>query len=230
MDLSKMRAPRGSTHKEKRVGRGRGSGHGKTSSRGMKGLGARQGSGKKLGFEGGQMPLARRLPKWGFTAPFRREYQVVNVGQLERFPAGTSVDFDVLAKAGLVRRMGGPVKLLAEGDLPHALDLTVHGASKAATAKVTARGGKVAIIATPWAADEAKAKAEAEAKAVAQAAARAAAAEKAEAAKAAKPPKAPKGEKGAKAEGEGKAPKAERAEAKADKPEAEAKPAKPEGE
>ena len=221
MDLSKLRAPRGSTHKEKRVGRGRGSGHGKTSSRGQKGLGARQGSGKKLGFEGGQMPLARRLPKWGFSSPFRREYQVVNVGQLERFPAGTSVDFDVLAKAGLIRRMGGPVKLLAEGDLPHALELTVHGASKAAIEKVTAQGGKVEIIATPWAADEAKAKAEAEAKAAAQAAAKAAAAEKAQAVKAAKPPKAPKGEKGEKAEGEGKPPKAEKAEAK---------PAKPEGE
>jgi large subunit ribosomal protein L15 len=221
MDLSKMRAPAGSRKKEKRVGRGRGSGHGKTSCRGMKGLGARQGSGIKFGFEGGQMPLARRLPKWGFASPFPREYQVVNLAQLARFPAGTVVEFETLWKAGLVRRLGGPVKLLAEGDVAHALKLTVNRASKSAIEKVQAKGGSVTIIETPWAADEAAAAAEAAKKAAENEAKAAAAAEARAAAKAAKaaakPEKGEKGEKGERPPKGEKPEKAERAE-KADRP------------
>jgi large subunit ribosomal protein L15 len=141
-------APR-SRKGRKRVGRGPGSGHGKTSTRGHKGQKARAGGGKAPGFEGGQMPLYRRLPKRGFKNPFRREFAVVNVAELaRRFPQGGEVTPELLTGSGLVRGGSRLVKILGEGELPAGAPLTVraHAFSKTAADKIQAAGGRIEVI------------------------------------------------------------------------------------
>jgi large subunit ribosomal protein L15 len=148
MKLEDLRPAPGSVKRRKRVGRGPGSGHGKTSTKGTKGHKARSGGGKAGGFEGGQMPLYRRLPKRGFL-PFggKTEYAVVNLEALERFAANSTVDPDALAEARLIRRSARErVKVLGSGEVPHALTLKVHAISAAARAKIEAKGGRVELL------------------------------------------------------------------------------------
>jgi large subunit ribosomal protein L15 len=148
MDLSNLKPAPGSTQKRKRLGRGPGSGLGKTSGRGHKGRGARSGGNTPPGYEGGQMPLQRRLPKRGFNNPFRTEYAVVNLGQLERaFDANQVVDLDALRAKHLVRAKAGLVKILAKGQLSKALTVKAHRFSAAARAQLEAAGGAAEVIA-----------------------------------------------------------------------------------
>jgi large subunit ribosomal protein L15 len=146
MKLNALRPAARTKKSPKRVGRGTGSGHGKTSCRGGKGQTARSGSGVRPGFEGGQMPLARRLPKRGFTNIFRVEYQVVNVGQLGAFEAGSEIDPEHLRGKRLVRRKGRPVKVLGKGEITQALTVKVHAVSEAARRKIETAGGTVELI------------------------------------------------------------------------------------
>jgi large subunit ribosomal protein L15 len=145
MKLDELKPSTGSRKKRKRVGRGVGSGHGKTACRGSKGQKARSGGGTKAGFEGGQMPLQRRLPKRGFYNPFRKEFAVIHVGDLNRFPENEVIDPERLREAGLWKK-GDGVKLLSDGELRHPLTIRVHQASKAALSKVEAARGKVEFI------------------------------------------------------------------------------------
>ena len=147
MKLDDLRPAAGSNKKRKRVGRGDGSGHGKTSCRGHKGQGARSGGNTKPGFEGGQMPLQRRLPKRGFHNPFRVELAVVNLAQLESFAAGSEITPDNLAEHGLSTAKDGAVKILGEGSLSKALTISAHAFSSTAKAKIEAAGGKAELIA-----------------------------------------------------------------------------------
>ena len=144
--LSTLRRPKASWHRKKRVGRGQGSGLGKTAGRGGKGQKARTGNMRFEGFEGGQSPLQRRLPKFGFKAPNRKEFAVVNVGQLESFDAGTTVDEAALRKAGLVKGRWTGVKLLGEGTLSRKVAIHVHRISEKARAAVEAAGGSVTLV------------------------------------------------------------------------------------
>jgi len=148
MKLDELRPAPGAVTRRKRVGRGPGSGHGKTSTKGHKGHKARSGGGKTMGFEGGQMPLYRRLPKRGFL-PYggRTEYAVVNLKALGAFAAGSVVDPDGLVKAGLIKRADrGRVKLLGDGDVPHALTVRVHAISGAARTKIEGHGGRIDVL------------------------------------------------------------------------------------
>ena len=148
MDLSNLKPAPGSTQKRKRLGRGPGSGLGKTSGRGHKGRGARSGGNTPPGYEGGQMPLQRRLPKRGFNNPFRLQYSVVNLGQLEKlFAANEVVDLDSLRAKHLVRPKERLIKILAKGQLSKALTVKAHKFSAAARAQVEAAGGAVEVIA-----------------------------------------------------------------------------------
>jgi large subunit ribosomal protein L15 len=143
MQQHELRQPAGATHKRKRVGRGNASGHGTYSTRGMKGQKARSGGGVRVGFEGGQLPLVRRMAyKRGFRNPFRVDYEEVNVGMLARFAAGSDVNAEALAAARLVRT-GKPVKVLGEGELAAALTVEAASFSKSARAKIEAAGGSV---------------------------------------------------------------------------------------
>ena len=142
IDLSNLRPAPGSRKPRKRLGRGIGSGTGKTSGRGHKGRGARSGGNTPPGYEGGQMPLQRRLPKFGFTNPTRKTYDIVKLSQLDRFAAGSVIDAAALVNAGLVRA-NRLVKLLANGAVTRALTLKVDKASEAARAAVVAAGGTV---------------------------------------------------------------------------------------
>jgi len=144
--LSNLRRPKASWHRKKRVGRGQGSGLGKTAGRGGKGQKARTGNMHFEGFEGGQSPLQRRLPKFGFTAPNRKEFAVVNVGQLESFDAGATVDETALRNAGLVKGRWTGVKLLGEGKLSRKVAIHVHRVSEKARAAVEAAGGSVTLV------------------------------------------------------------------------------------
>ena len=148
MRLEDLRPAPGAKHRRKIVGRGPGSGSGKTSSKGSKGQQARSGGGKGAGFEGGQMPLYRRLPKRGFVPHGGKQvYAVVKVGDLEAFPAGSVVDPDGLVKARLVRRASRRhVKILGEGDVAHALTIRAHAVSESAKAKIEAKGGSVEVL------------------------------------------------------------------------------------
>ena len=148
MRLNDLRPAEGSTKSRKRVGRGPSSGHGKTSGTGHKGQHARSGGGKRPGFEGGQMPLYRRIPKRGFT-PYggKTEYAVVNLKSLASFDAGSVVDPDGLVKAGLVKNsQRGLVKILGTGDIEHALTVKAHAVSAGARQKIEARGGHVEVL------------------------------------------------------------------------------------
>ena len=148
MKLHELKPPAGSRKRRKIVGRGPGSGHGQTSGRGEKGQKARAGGGSHPWFEGGQLPLHRRVPKRGFTNVFRVEHAILNVKDLERFDPGTAVTPASLAEAGLVRTAAVPVKILGEGTLSKPLAVSAHGFSKAAAAKIQAAGGTLEVIAS----------------------------------------------------------------------------------
>src|SRR5258706_4089758 len=142
MNLSDLRPAPGAVKKRKRIGRGPGSGQGKTAGKGHKGRGARSGGNTPPGYEGGQMPLQRRLPKRGFRSPNRRVFAIVNLEQLEqKFDAGTTVDPAVLFESGLVSKRGVEVKILGEGKLSKALTVKAHGFSQSARESIVAAGG-----------------------------------------------------------------------------------------
>jgi large subunit ribosomal protein L15 len=144
MNLSNVRAPKKSSEKRKRVGRGMGSGMGKTSTRGHKGQRSRSGSRMLRGFEGGQMPLHRRMPKRGFTNVFRKEYSIVNLEVLVAL-GETTITPDVLRKAGVIKTKH-PVKILGDGELKAALTVHAHKFSKSAQEKITKAGGKFEVL------------------------------------------------------------------------------------
>jgi large subunit ribosomal protein L15 len=144
MNLSTIKAPRKATEKRKRVGRGMGSGMGKTSTRGHKGQGSRSGSRLLRGFEGGQMPLHRRLPKRGFKNIFRVEYTIVNLDRLAAL-GEAEITLDVLKKAGVVSG-NKPVKVLGDGELKSAITVHAHKFSKSAQEKITKAGGKFEVL------------------------------------------------------------------------------------
>ncbi len=146
MDLSNLKPAPGSTKNRKRIGRGPGSGSGKTSGKGHKGQNARSGGGVKPGFEGGQMPLQRRVPKRGFTSLNKKIYNLVNLRDLDVFEAGTVVDLEQYGKAGLVGSIKDGIKVLADGDLTKALTVHAHKFSKTAAEKIEAAGGKAEVI------------------------------------------------------------------------------------
>ncbi|MEA1960593.1 MAG: 50S ribosomal protein L15 [Bacillota bacterium] len=146
MKLEELKSPAGATTRVKRVGRGPGSGMGKTSTRGQKGQKSRSGGGVRPGFEGGQMPLQRRVPKRGFTNIFKKEYAIVNVRDLNMFEDGTVVTVDLLKENGLVNKVVDGVKILGDGDLEKTITVQAHKVSKAAEEKITARGGKIEVI------------------------------------------------------------------------------------
>ena len=147
MNLSDLKSPKGAKHTKKRVGRGYGSGNGVTSGRGHKGQKSRSGFKRKRGFEGGQMPLHRRLPKRGFFNPFRVEYAVVNLDTLgERFEAGTVVTPELLCERGIVRSKRKPIKVLARGELDRALTVKAHKFSGRAAEKIQAAGGTAEVV------------------------------------------------------------------------------------
>ncbi|MCB9528167.1 MAG: 50S ribosomal protein L15 [Myxococcales bacterium] len=146
-ELSNLTPAPGAVRKKKRIGRGESSGWGKTAGKGHKGQLARAGKGKpRLGFEGGQMPLARRLPKRGFIPRNRIEFAVINVGQLGGFEAGDVIDLDALRARGLVKKGRDQLKVLAHGDIDRALTIRANKFSKAAMDKITAAGGQVELI------------------------------------------------------------------------------------
>ena len=147
MSLNNLRPPKGAKHSKKRIGRGQGSGNGKTAGRGHKGAKSRSGFKFKRGFEGGQMPLHRRVPKRGFHNPFRVEYEVVNLDALgAKFDAGTVITPDLLRERGLVARGSRPVKILARGDVGKALTVRAHKFSGKAAEKIAAAGGSTELI------------------------------------------------------------------------------------
>ncbi len=146
MGLHNLKPAKGSTHSRKRVGRGPGSGLGKTSGRGEKGQKSRSGFSHKDGFEGGQMPLHRRVPKRGFHNRSRKEYTEVNLGRLEIFDTGTIVTPDVLLKRGMIKKMRDGVKVLAKGDVTKALTVRAHKFSAKAQERIAALGGKAEIL------------------------------------------------------------------------------------
>jgi len=148
MSLNNLRPPRGSKKPKKRVGRGPGSGHGKTASRGHKGAQSRSGFRFKRGFEGGQMPLHRRVPKRGFTNPFRIEYAVVNLDTLaEVFDAGSAVTPELLRERGIVRDATAPIKILGRGEIGKQLTIKAHKFSETAAQKIAAAGGATEVLA-----------------------------------------------------------------------------------
>jgi len=146
MNLHELAPAHGAKKKRKRIGRGPGSGHGKTATKGHKGLLARSGGGKQPGFEGGQMPLIRRVPKYGFRNPFRKEYAIVNVKSLADWSASGTITPQALVDAGLVKRVTLPIKILGNGELNKPLVVQAHKFSKSAEAKIQAAGGRVEVI------------------------------------------------------------------------------------
>jgi large subunit ribosomal protein L15 len=146
IDMSSLRPNKGAKKGKKRVGRGPGSGHGKTSGKGHKGQKARSGGAKPIWFEGGQMPLYRRLPKRGFKNPFRVEYQVVNLDTIERnYSAGEVVDTKSLLEKGILKDEKMPVKILGRGEISKALTFDVEKISESAKSKIEKAGGKVNV-------------------------------------------------------------------------------------
>ena len=143
MNLGTLKPPEGSRKKKKRVGRGDGSGHGGTAGKGAKGQNARSGHSVRPGFEGGQMPLSRRLPKRGFKNPMRRIIAIVNIEQLKRFPEGSVVDRETLLAVGLVTRKADGIKVLGNGEINFPLSLKVDMVSRGARQKIEAAGGTI---------------------------------------------------------------------------------------
>jgi len=146
MRLSELQPSPGSKHKKKRVGRGPGSGWGKTAGRGHKGQNSRAGGPKGPGFEGGQMPLTRRIPKRGFTNIFRQPWAIVNLRDLQQFAADSVVDEEALKEAGLVRVRTRRIKLLAQGEVTVPLTVKVQAVSAQARERIEAAGGRVEVI------------------------------------------------------------------------------------
>lgn len=145
MNLSNLKYAHGSRKNVKRIGRGEGSGHGGTSTKGHKGLKSRSGNHMKSWFEGGQMPLQRRLPKFGFVNLFKTEFQTVNVGSLEKFN-GSRVDVSTLYASGLIKSKTAALKILGHGDLSRKLDIQAHAVSESAKAKIEKAGGTVTVL------------------------------------------------------------------------------------
>ena len=145
MNLSSLKFAEGSKKKPKRIGRGQGSGHGGTSTRGHKGQKSRSGAGRAAYFEGGQMPLHRRLPKRGFKNIFRVPFQVVNLTQLKNFEEN-EIDSDLLKNKGLINKADKPVKLLGDGEIDRPLKITVNAVSASAKSKIEAAGGEVIVL------------------------------------------------------------------------------------
>jgi len=143
MDLNSLRPPQGSTKNRKRIGRGTGSGHGKTATKGHKGQKARSGGSIKAGFEGGQMPMQRRLPKRGFNPLNKKIYTIVSLSQLESFESGSNIDAGVLVQSGIVKDIRAGIKILADGELTKALVVKDLRVSAAAKEKIQAAGGTV---------------------------------------------------------------------------------------
>ncbi|MBW2057852.1 MAG: 50S ribosomal protein L15 [Deltaproteobacteria bacterium] len=146
MKLSELKPVPGARKKRKRVGRGPGSGHGKTSCRGHKGQNSRSGGGVRPGFEGGQMPLQRRTPKRGFTNIFKKRFAIVNVGDLNRFDANSLVDPAALKEKGIIKKVLDGVKILGKGDIQIPLTVRVHRISPSAAAKIERAAGRVEVI------------------------------------------------------------------------------------
>jgi large subunit ribosomal protein L15 len=146
MKQNALKPTPGSRKNRKRVGRGPGSGNGKTAARGENGQKSRSGYSRKRGFEGGQMPLKRRVPKRGFTNIFRTEYRTVNVDRLNELPVGSEVTPEMLQKSGLLRKGTNPVKILGNGELKVALTVRVHKYTGSAAQKIEAAGGKAEVI------------------------------------------------------------------------------------
>ena len=146
MKLSELKPPEGAKKKRKRIGRGEGSGHGGTSTKGHKGYKARSGGKRSPGFEGGQMPLQRRLPKRGFKNTFRKEWEIINLRDLTEFSEGTVVDVEKLKASGFVKKAGCVVKILGEGEITRPLTVRAHGFSLSAKKKIEAAGGKAEVI------------------------------------------------------------------------------------
>ncbi len=146
MKLHELAPAEGAKQKRKRIGRGPGSGHGKTATKGHKGLKARSGGGKRPGFEGGQMPLIRRIPKYGFANPFRTEYAIVNLKSLAELQTTDAITPQLLMTEGLVRRKGQPIKILGQGEVSRPLVVQAHKFSKSAEAKIQAAGGRAEVI------------------------------------------------------------------------------------
>ena len=146
MRLDELRPPKGANKRAKRVGRGSGSGHGKTSCRGHKGQRARSGSKMRPGFEGGQMPLARRVPKRGFVNPFKRPFQIINIESLNRFKKDSSVNPEMLKQQGMIKNPALPVKVLGRGKINKPIIIQAQAASQGARQKIEAAGGKIEIL------------------------------------------------------------------------------------
>lgn len=146
MRLNELKPPKGSTHSRKRLGRGEGSGHGKTSGKGHKGQRARSGGKVRPWFEGGQMPLQRRLPVRGFTNIFHKRYSIVNVDDLNAIPDNTVVTPKVLKSYGIVKKIGFGVKILGDGEISKSLVVKAHCFSKSAEQKIKDAGGRAEVI------------------------------------------------------------------------------------
>lgn len=149
--LSNLKYAAGSRRKKKRIGRGEGSGHGGTSTKGMNGQLSRSGAKRRAWFEGGQMPLQRRIPKFGFTNIFKIRYQIVNLNSLQRFAENKKIDIDIikaedLKRFGLISTLKKPVKVLGKGDLKSKLNLEVNACSNSAREKIESVGGSIKII------------------------------------------------------------------------------------
>jgi len=146
MRLNELYPAEGSKKRPKRVGRGMGSGMGKTSTRGHKGQKARSGGGVRPGFEGGQMPLIRRIPKRGFTNIFKKQYAILNVRDLNDFEEDTKITPELLVEVGLIKKIRDGVRILGDGELTAKIDVSAHYFSPAAKAKIEAAGGKAEVI------------------------------------------------------------------------------------
>ncbi len=146
MNLSDLKPSEGSRKKRKRVGRGTGSGHGTTAGYGNKGQRSTSGGTKPKGFEGGQMPLTRRIPKRGFKNPFRVEYSIIKIGDLEVFKGKDQINIQDFIESGFIKNMKNGIKLLSDGDIDFPIKITVHKASQKAIEKVRAQGGDVEVL------------------------------------------------------------------------------------
>ncbi|MCD6264381.1 MAG: 50S ribosomal protein L15 [Deltaproteobacteria bacterium] len=145
MKLNELTLPKGSKKKRKRIGRGKGTGTGETAGRGTKGQNSRSGGGVHLGFEGGQMPLQRRIPKRGFTNIFKKQYEIINIKDLKYFKPGELINDETLRKSGLVKK-AYPVKLLGEGEISDPIKIKVNKASQTAKNKIESAGGEIEIV------------------------------------------------------------------------------------
>lgn len=146
MKLGELSPQEGSKKKPKRVGRGPGSGHGKTSGKGHKGYKARSGAGKGAEFEGGQMPLVRRMPKRGFVNIFKKDFSVINLEKLEGFDGKEAITPDLLKEAGIIKKSAKAIKILGDGELNKPLTIKAHKFSKSALEKIQAAGGKAEVL------------------------------------------------------------------------------------